>query len=87
MDFPFDVDAKFYRPKERQGHRILSVRVSGSDFDILREAASHLDAKPVALGPRSGTQRATARPITIWRSCPRVATISGGAGFRPEGAR
>lgn len=59
-DFPFGADAAFYRPTERTTLHMLSVGVSGRDFDTLLEAARHVDAKLVVVGSLSEEQKAKA---------------------------
>lgn len=58
IDFPFGADAEFYRPTERAPLHMLSVGVSGRDFDTLLEAASHVNVKLIVVGSLSPEQRA-----------------------------
>ena len=60
MDFPFGADTAFYRPTECAPLHMLSVGVSGRDFDTLLEAASQVDANLVVVGSLSPEQRAKA---------------------------
>ena len=60
LDFSFGADAKFYRPTERTTLHMLSVGVSGRDFDTLLDAARRVDAKLIVVGSLSEEQRARA---------------------------
>ncbi len=55
--FPFGADVQFYRLTTQSPLHILSVGVTGRDFDTLLEAIRHVSAKLVVVGTVSDEQR------------------------------
>lgn len=58
--FPFGADVPFYRPHAVGGEHILSVGVSGRDYDTLLESAATVDAPFVFVGNLTQAQRSAA---------------------------